>query len=261
VPSTPSLYADSIAFIYKTTQGAQRDADFFAVGFMASIRSAVRVAHRYYYLVTNEHVVRDMDNVIVRVNSIPDGFKVLTIPKGKFQTDRDLDLAVAALPEDSETAFSFSSKETAVSSEDLARLKLGYVTDVFMVSRIARRNMHYLKINVSVMRFGNVALIPQCEERFYLVEMRSIAGHSGSPVFVFPTPFIFGIPRKSNEDFAPMLLGINRGHVEEYTEILREDNGRLIKHPSLRSVTNMAISEVVPAWHIFNMLEGKKFRT
>jgi hypothetical protein len=61
-------------------------------------------------------------------------------------------------------------------------------------------------------------------------------------------------------DFAPMLLGINRGHLEESTEILKEINGQFSKHPYLRSVTNMAISQVVPVWHIFEMLEGKIFK-
>ena len=49
--------------------------------------------------------------------------------------------------------------------------------------------------------------------------------------------------------------------LEETTEIVRFINGEAVKHPYLRSVTNMAISQVVPAWHIFNMLEGKKFKT
>jgi hypothetical protein len=130
-----------------------------------------------------------------------------------------------------------------------------------MVSRVARHGMHYLTKNISILRFGNIAMPPAYEEPFYLVEMRSIAGHSGSPVLAYSTPFIFGTPRKKEEDFAPILLGINRGHIEETTEILKEDKGRLSRHPYFRSVTNTAISQVVPAWHIFKMLDGKKFTT
>ena|SRR5579872_5594788 len=259
LPSTPHLYARSVAFIYRNVEGARKDVGFCAVGLIAAMRSAVESMHRYYYLVTNEHVVHGMGKVTVRLNGIF-GLKVLTIPEGKFQTDKYLDLAIAALPEDSETSFTSASKEASVNAERIDKLKIGYGTDVFMVSRVVRRDMHYLQWNVSVMRFGNIALVPQCEEKFYLVEMRSISGHSGSPVFVYQTPFIFGNARKPEEEFAPMLLGINRGHVEESTEVLREDGGRLVKHPTLRSVTNMAISQVVPAWHIFDMLEGKKFK-
>ncbi len=119
--------------------------------------------------------------------------------------------------------------------------------------------MRYLTRNVSVMRFGNIALVPQCEEPFFLTEMRSISGHSGSPVFVYSTPFILGNARKPDEDFAPKLLGMNRGHIEESTEIYRVEGNQKIVHPTLRTSLNMAISQVVPAWHIFAMLNNKKF--
>ncbi len=260
MPSTPGLYAASIAFIYGTPEGARKDRGFAAVGLIASVRSRIRSTQRYYYLVTNEHVVRDLDPIAVRLNSVF-GFRFLSIPKGKFQIDKSLDLAITALPEDSETSFASISEVVSLKPESVSQLKIGYGTDVFMVSRVVRKDVRYLQKNIAVLRFGNIAMPPLYEEPFYLVEMRSVGGHGGSPVFVYPTPFIFGTPRKKEEDFAPMLLGINRGHLEETTEILRDVNGKWSKHPFLRSVTNMAISQVVPAWHIFKMLDEKKFRT
>ena len=249
-----------IVFIYETLEGARNDTGFSAVGFIASVSSRIRSMHRYYYLVTNEHVVRDFEIVIIRINGVL-GFKFLSIPKTKFQTDRKLDLAIVALPEDSETSFLSISEDASITPEKINKLKIGYGTDVFMVSRIVRSGVNYLKRNLAVLRFGNIALPPAFEEPFYLVEMRSIAGHSGSPVLAYPTPFIFGTPRNKEEDFAPILLGINRGHLEETTEIVREQNWQLLKHPYFRSITNMAMSQVVPAWHIFEMLNGKKFKT
>jgi hypothetical protein len=260
MPSTPPLYAASVVFIYETLEGARGDAGFSAVGFIASVRSRIRPTHRYYYLVTNEHVVRESDRVAVRINAAV-SFLCLEIPKGKFQTDKSLDLAIAALPDNQMTSFVSISEEASVTAENVNKLKIGYGTDVFMVSRIVRQGVRYLHKNIAVLRFGNIALPPMYEEPFYLVEMRSIAGHSGSPVLAYPTPFIFGTPRTKEEDFAPILLGINRGHLQETTEVLRNAGGNLSKHPALRSVTNMAISQVVPAWHIFKMLEGKKFKT
>jgi hypothetical protein len=259
MPSTP-YYAESLAFIYRNVVGARNDTGFVAVGFMAGVESSVQSTHRYYYVVTNEHVVRDLQTVVVRLNAFPFGFKVVSFAQAEFQQDAKLDLAIAALPEIEEASFAFITKASSVVPESLNRLKIGYGTDVFMPSRVARANMQYRTRNVSVIRYGNIALIPQCEEPFYFVELRSVAGHSGSPVFIYPAPLIFGHTRKPEEDFAPMLLGINRGHIEEYTSVLAEVNGRLSKHPHLRSVTNMAISQVVPAWHIFEMLDSKQFK-
>src|ERR1700684_2892465 len=78
--SAPSFYADSIAFIYQTIDGAKRDSGFSAVGFIVSVRSAVRSTERYYYLVTNDHVIDEFDSVVVRINGLP-LFKILSIPK------------------------------------------------------------------------------------------------------------------------------------------------------------------------------------
>ena len=182
MPSTPAFYAESVAFIYETIQGAQRDTGFSAVGFIVGVRSRIRSTHRYYYLVTNEHVVRELDTVVVRINGIPQ----IQIPvhcQGSSVTDKKLDLAIAALPEDSETSFAFVSEEVSIKPETISQLKIGYGTDVFMVSRVVRNKVRYLRRNIAVLRFGNIALPPAVEEPFYLVEMRSIPGHSGSPVF------------------------------------------------------------------------------
>ena len=261
MPSTPTHYAESLAFIYRSIAGTRNDSGFVAVGFVVAIESSVQNTYRYYYVVTNRHVIRDLQRVVVRLKAFPFGFKIVSFAQAEFQRDAKLDVAIAALPEVEEASFAFLTKATALAPESLERLKIGYGTDVFMPSRVVRANMQYRQRNVSVIRYGNIALIPQCEEPFYLVEMRSVAGHSGSPVFVYPGPLIFGRARKPEEDFAPMLLGINRGHIEEYTHILAEVNGTLSKHPHLRSVTNMAISQVIPAWNIFEMLESKKFKS
>lgn len=260
MPSTPAFYAYSVVFIYETIEGAHRDTGFSAVGFIASVQSRVRPSHRYYYIVTNEHIVRGLDRVPIRINA-PISFVYLEIPRTKFQVDKDLDLAIAALPENPFTTFVSISEGASVTLENVDKLKIGYGTDVFMVSRVVRQGVRYLNRNLAVLRFGNIALPPALEECFYLVEMRSVPGHSGSPVIAYPTPFIFGNPRSKDEDFAPMLLGINSGHLEETTPIVRAVGGNLEKHPHFRSVTNMAISQVVPAWHIFEMLNCKRFKT
>jgi hypothetical protein len=195
MPSTPGFYAQSIVFIYRTLEGAQKDTGFCAVGFIVGVRSCIRSTHRYYYLITNEHVVREFDTITVRINGVL-GFRFLQIQKRNFQTDKNLDLAITALPEDSQTTFTFISEDVSVKPEIANQLKIGYGTDVFMVSRVVRPDIPYLNRNLAVLRFGNIAMPPAFEEPFYLTEMRSIAGHSGSPVFVYPTPFIFGSPRK-----------------------------------------------------------------
>jgi hypothetical protein len=109
------------------------------------------------------------------------------------------------------------------------------------------------------MRFGNIALLPECEELFYLVETRSVAGHSGSPFLVYEGPEVFKGLRKPEQTFPPMLLGINRGHLRDYERIVKFVKRGKIPHPDYVSETNMAISQVVPAWYISQILHAPKF--
>jgi hypothetical protein len=127
--------------------------------------------------------------------------------------------------------------------------------DIFMVSRIVRRGVHYEKENLTVLRFGNVSLCPKHEEPFFIAEMRSIAGHSGSPVFIYDTPFNWGelTPRK----IGIRLLGINRGHLRDFEQIVTfDDRGKTVAHKRWFAETNMAMSHVVPAWKIIELING-----
>ena len=258
MPSTPAYYTYSVAFIYATKADAQKDRGFLAVGLITTVPSSVP-GHRHYYLVTNEHVVRGYDSLAVRLNS-DTGCKAVTIPVSKFEIAKAIDLAIATLPDGPEFQWCSIDESTYVQPQDLSRLLIGHGTDLFMISRVLRKGMRYLKRNVCVMRFGTIALLPVHEEFMYLVETRSISGHSGSPVFVYATPFIFGNARQPSQEFHPKLLGINRGHLPDYEQIVKFKDGKKTVHPFYLSETNMAISQVVPAWYISELLQRKKFK-
>jgi hypothetical protein len=117
-------------------------------------------------------------------------------------------------------------------------------------------------------RFGNLSInnailrhpIYGLTESF-VVEMRSISGYSGSPVFIY---WDFMSVTKGNRLRSPdgfstffALLGIDWGHIP-YKTILRMHDGRV--HPDGSYVNgHTAMSGVVPAWYLENFLETPRF--
>ena len=148
--------------------------------------------------------------------------------------------------------------EQLVMQEDLQRLRIGLGSDVFMVCRTGQTGRGTRR-NLCGLRFGNISLLPQDEEKFYLVEMRSVSGHSGSPVCVYDTPTVFGDQKDKQWQFAPLLIGLNRGHQTTYEKVRRITEGDFEQLRDLVAETNTAIASVVPAWHIRELLNCKKF--
>jgi len=257
MPLFPQFYAESLAYVYASKADAKQDEGFLSVGFFVSVPSKRLAAHHYHYIVTNAHVVKDLDPVVLRFNTHT-GCKAVSLPKSKFAVSEILDLAVAYvnLPH---AKYTFVTEPTFVGLEEFRNLGIGLGDDVVMISRIQRDSMRYTARNHSAMRFGNISLLPQGEETFYMVEMRSVSGHSGSPVLVYEGPEIFEGLRKPAQSFLPMLLGINRGHLCDYERIVKITRQGRIPHPHYVTEVNTAISQIVPAWYISHMLHLPRF--
>jgi hypothetical protein len=254
----PAFYRNCVGFIYADKTDAQKDEGCIAVGFVVSVSGTIHHLVTSHYFVTCAHVVRDVQtSVAVRFNTY-NSCQSIRIPKRDFVIKEKLDLAIASLKLPRGFPIVHIQREAFVGMNDLHQREIGAGDEVFMVSRLMRENVRYTHRNLCVFRFGNISLVPEHEELFYLVEMRSVAGHSGSPVLVYPTPNVFGQQRTQDADFAPMLLGINRGHLQSYDELVMVENPR-IKHPKYVVAGNMAISVVVPAWYIVQALDDKRF--
>lgn len=259
MPYVPDFYRGCVGFIYGSARKAKADSGFLAMGFVVSVPGTLRPLNRSLYFVTCNHVLdvfrRD---VVVRFNTRT-GCDSLSFAKNSFIRKKLLDIAVAPFKLPSGFPIVHIGTETFIKSADLYDRSIGAGDDVFMVSRVVLETVRYKQRNIAMLRFGNIALVPQAEEDFYLVEMRSIAGHSGSPVFVYSVPSVLGSRRKDELDFAPMFLGINRGHLRDYEQIV--DLRSKKAHPRLVAETNLAMSQVVPAWYIDSVLNENALKS
>jgi hypothetical protein len=261
LPYTPDLYTQCTGYVYLDAEAARKDRGFLGVGVMVGIRSGARRHENDYYFVTNHHLLQDFSTrpMAVRINSFQ-GFNVVLLDRKKFAVLKKLDLAAAPLPYLSALQFTFITEQHFIMQADLNRLKIGLGSDVFMVCRAGVEIAKHPTRNLCALRFGNISLLPHANDDCYLVELRSVGGHSGSPVCVYETPPMFESIESKKGTFAPLFLGLNRGHEPIYERVgTRGSDGKFTQLRNLESQSNTAIASIIPAWHIRKLLYCQKF--
>jgi hypothetical protein len=132
--------------------------------------------------------------------------------------------------------------------------------------------------NMPFVRFGNISAVPgdpihqidrNYDQSSYVVEMRSLSGLSGSPVFLYQ-PYVSVEDIKTELDKSrsaedespwlvqlkmctPVLLGINWGSLNINCEPIKDPGGALIG--TVRG--NSGFGCIVPGWKLFEMLHSK----
>ena len=152
----------------------------------------------FTFLVTAHHVVDQIraDSISVRLNLTSGRAVSIAIPKAHavYHSDRATDIAVFPLSAGPDFDFKMvrmSRPEIADQRRDTDGIGVG--DDVVAVGLYTSH--HGLLKNIPVVRSGTIAAMPDepvCGHRgylqAYLVELRTIAGLSGSPVYLNPPP-------------------------------------------------------------------------
>jgi hypothetical protein len=227
-------------------------------------------AASFVYLVTAAHVIeglkeRHYENMFIRLNSKTGGASRIEISVDSWlfhPTDARVDVAAREIPAWGDfDALPFPA-EGAATPEVIALAGIGLGDEVFMVGLYTK---HAGKgRNTPVVRIGNVAATPEepCETKRgamdgYLVEIRSIGGISGSPVFV-RTPW--AIWNRNMEPFRidvnQYLLGLMHGRwdMKHLAPVMFEIDADYLKQP-----LNSGIGVVVPVARILEVLARPEF--
>jgi hypothetical protein len=242
VPRINDEYLGSAIYLYKNRRDAEQSSYFGASGFLVG-HVDMQSTIMHIYAATNAHVIRD-GNSVIRINKRFGGYDVLEIPSTAwlFHPEGD-DLAICPTVLSPQYDFKFIASNGCVDEDKLRNFNIGVGDEVFMVGRFTRHSGE--KKNLPIARFGNIAMMPSEEIQnglgnkrpHFLVEVRSVSGFSGSPVFVYDFP---GSVSKGQRNFVrpDLLLGIDCGHLPEREQQL-----------------SAGIAAVVPAWRLLELLE------
>lgn len=256
-----------VFYLYPTKEDAEKSETIGGTGFFVAVNPtnpSVRKVH--VYAVTCKHVVRPGNgkqaSTVIRVNTPDNQFD--TISPDHWVTYEDVfpgqkhDIAVCEIDEAENYQVMFPNQIQFLTREKTqSDLNPVLGDEVIMVGRYI--DHAGTERNLPSVRYGNISMLnwePLWHdegywEDSYVVEMRSLSGFSGSPVFMFRETHVVeqGVVRHDYVHF--LLLGVQWSH-QPHPEY-NPDEGRLVKVYS-------GMSNVIPAWYLDDLLNWETFK-
>jgi len=248
MPRIDDQFLQTAVYLYKDRKDAKENANAGASGFVV-YHESTHFTGMPYYIATNAHVIRDGFSVI-RINKKSEGYDVLESHPAMWLEHPDGDdLAICPIMLFPDHDFNFVRDTGCVDEDKLRQFNIGVGDEVFMVGRFIYHSGE--RRNIPIARFGNIAMMPLEEiengigkkRKHFLVEVRSVSGFSGSPVFVYDVPTSPSLDNVRPERFTSLLLGIDCGH-----------------SPKREKQLSAGIAAVVPAWRLVELLEHPKMK-
>jgi hypothetical protein len=273
MPRIPDEMQDSVVFLYPDEASARKGKPFGGTGFLVDYPGKLS-SRPHRYLVTNMHVAHhDPNGLVVRVNTSGSEPDVLHIPEPAWVDHPDGD-DIAVIPIDLDRASGWAAQALVWQDifghsreENIARFKelnVGTGDDVVMLGRFVGHDGR--QRNQPLARFGNIAMMPgepvmdgrNIKVVAFLVEMRSLSGFSGSPVFLYLGP---GSYRGQETGMMPFysetiaLLGIDTGHKQVRDKVYYRNTERDVVNEEWEVRQNSGVAVVSPVWEIRKTLE------
>ncbi|MGP8231511.1 MAG: hypothetical protein ACLQL2_02450 [Methylovirgula sp.] len=255
-------------YLYPDEKSADEGEKIGGSGFLVGVPSKGLPQNFWFlYAVTNKHVIEDGATTI-RFTT-PDGKKeILTTDERSWvHHPAGDDLSACLISFDPKTIkFNFVPRGDFVSDYDIKNLDIGVGDEIFVVGRfISHEGKQH---NNPTARFGCIAQMPLepivqdhgFPQESYLIEVRSIGGFSGSPVFLHIMA--------TNDKFATMkrvewhqnrerLLGIEWGLLQTWDPVCNELRKPVNPNPRcLQVARNTGMTAVVPAQKLAEMLDN-----
>lgn len=273
---------DCSIYLYGSHIDARRGEQVGGSGFLYEIPFDEKTTYGrgHLYAVSNWHVVSRAP--VIRLNSAddPTGHKIIRLKSSDWirHPDGQTDIAVAPIADDPATyRYRSIAPGHLVSPERIKEMNIGIGDEAIAIGRFINHDGN--QRNQPSVRFGAIAQMPKDkirtdtgEQDAFLVEIKSISGYSGSPVFALISGrrgavyknLLEGIRRHPLAKIAELalevpelfiFLGIDCGHLLERLPVLDQGNktGQYVE-----ANTGMAI--VVAAWKLAELLETEQLK-
>jgi hypothetical protein len=264
MPRTNANLLRVVVYLYPSEQGALDAKKAGGTGFIVRLPGNVDVAW-YDYAITNRHNIK-LGARFVRVNT-HDKRKPIAIFEGDWECSTTDDIAACELPfHRAHYHYQPILAEHLVTKETVRDLSIGLGDDLFMVGRFI--NHDGKERNIPVLRFGTIAMMPEepiiIDEQpqdSFLVEIRTIPGFSGSPVFIHMPAEARAKDRKFSPNANDRALLKQYGYLEKCLGIeWCRVKGETVAMPMFNGSTfdiqvTTGMSGCIPAWKILEFLQ------
>jgi Trypsin-like peptidase domain len=185
---------DCVFYLYPTLEAARVGESSGGSGFFVGSQMELNKPWQQIYAVSNLHcIVEAGPEIVLRINKSNDQLDYITTRKADWITHENrCDVAVLPIALAPEHKYNFiSSHLFFLTPEIISHCAIGPGDDVFMVGRFIGHDGK--QSNLPTARFGNISRMDgePIEDKYgirqdsFLVDIRSISGYSGSPVFVY----------------------------------------------------------------------------
>jgi hypothetical protein len=260
---------ESVIYIYPSEESAKNGQAIGGTGFLVGVPSEKYKENIFIYAITNSHVIeKAAPTPVIRFNTQQGDTLIIlsNLDDWSHHSSGD-DLAIIPLRIDAtKLKYRYISTNMFLTKQIIQKYDLGPGDDVFMIGRFIE--VDGKQCNTPAARFGNISMMPSekikkengYEQESFLIEMRSLSGFSGSPVFVHmsvhaqrPTDRGIVISRESG----PWLLGVDWGHIPIYERVKPKDKStKDLKEYLIR--LNSGQTAVVPAWKLYELLHQEE---
>jgi hypothetical protein len=278
MPRIEDAYLDTIIYLYPSEDAANRGEAIGGTGFLMMRPMDSDPNYGIIYAVTNAHVIEDANSPVIRLNTRNGNKKVLNLKPTDWFLHPTYDLAVALFRKIDKSIYKYKYIPTSqfLTHEIIKEHDIGPGDDVFMVGRFVSHEGR--QRNLPLVRFGNISMMPyeKIEDKYgrkqkvFLVEMRSLAGFSGSPVFVYLASNVIrqsdiddegGFRKGGHHEMTmrrPWLLGVDcadlpfRERVYQVVNIAGTDEDLATDQVAYSNSGQMA---VIPSWRLIEFLD------
>lgn len=260
---------DCAVYLYPSRRSAEAGTQPVGSGFLVGIPSKTSENCCHPYVVTNRHIVAE-GATVVRLNTRAGQTDIVEFaPEDWVFHSQGDDLAVTSIDLHSNyhDYMLVNDPQMFLTREWMGSARVGLGDDVFMVGRLI--NHEGRQQNTPLVRFGQIAMMPgeairldngQMQECF-LVDVPSIGGLTGSPVFVTVHYLRLRNPVEFNHEWFPHLLGVNCGHIPLPLPLMDPSTRRIVAEPLMSAsqapLTPLACNGlmiVLPAWRLEELL-------
>jgi len=263
MPRIDENTSKAIVHVYPSLGSAQSDREEGGTGFVMAIplKDIGNSVLDHLYVVTNRHLVLGHEKPTVVMRGLDNRLIFIEIEQNSWfrHPDGEDDLAVAPLPGLDSTPYDIAAFPIShcIRADQLVGLNVGIGVDVYYVGRFKADRQ---APSITTVRFGNISAMPVAvrHPRFkrdvesYLIETRSRAGFSGSPIVAnLRGPVVErGHPRSSiHLGSDAFLLGVSWGHINEWQEARIKG-----ADAELAVQLNVGMLCVCPAWRVIDIL-------
>jgi hypothetical protein len=204
VPRIDDRFLDCSIYLYVNKEDAEKGHNVGASGVLVAMFGAgdnwqlagqcPDAGFHHCYAVTNRHVCERCPTILLnREPNLVQGRAFSIIDDATWVQSQICDIAIASIPFTKGNRYLFVSTEQFVTPDAMKHQDIGIGDETFMVGRY--NNRQRTQRNGPAVRWGHVAKMPiepaDSEEKdkydkCFVVEIHSISGFSGSPVFVRP---------------------------------------------------------------------------